>query len=68
MLKGGEQIYVRDEKRTGVKIYSAHDGNLVAHIADLHKKAIYQILVMDDNINLITAGRDKVLKVTNIIS
>jgi len=41
---------------------------MVAHIADLHKKAIYQIIVMDDNVNLITAGRDKVLKVTNIIS
>ena len=68
LLKKGEQIYVRDEKRTGVKIFSAQDGSLVAHIADLHKKAIYQIKIFEDNLNMITVGRDKVLKTTQIVS
>jgi hypothetical protein len=27
MFKGGDQIYVRDEKRTGIKIFSTQDGS-----------------------------------------
>jgi len=56
---------LRDEKRTGVKIFSLDDGALVCHITELHKKAIYNIQVMSDSRTIITGGKDKVLRVTD---
>lgn len=68
LIRDGTQVVLRDEKRTGVKIFSLDDGSMVAHLPELHKKAIYNIQVMQDNKTIVTGGKDKVLKVTDAAS
>ena len=59
---------MRDEKRTGIKIVSLEDGSVITKMPELHKKSIYNVLVSNDYKTLITAGKDKVVKATDLAS
>ena len=61
-IHGGDQIYVRDENKTGVKVYSVEDGNPIIHFEDIHTKPIYTIRVLADSDTMLTGGRDKCVK------
>jgi hypothetical protein len=45
LMRGGTEMVLRDEARTGIKIISLQDGSVTSTIPDIHKKAIMSILV-----------------------
>ena len=48
-MNGKEQMVVRDERRTGIKIVSLTDAAIIASIPEMHVKAITNITIMKDN-------------------
>ena len=51
-----------------VKIYSLEDGGLINYIDKMHSKPILSLCILDDMKTLISAGKDKKIKVWNIVN
>jgi len=49
LMTGKEQMVLRDERRTGLKVVSLSDGCLIASIPEMHFTSIMHILLMKDN-------------------
>ena len=56
-------IFMRDDKKNGVKILSLEDGSKIGEIKNLHKGDLNCVIVSKDNRHIITSGNDKKIKV-----
>jgi len=59
-------LILRSEDFKGVDIFTLEDGALISKIEKMHKKAIMTFCLLDDMKTLISAGKDKIVKVWNI--
>ena len=59
-------MIVRSEDYRGINIYTLEDGALISKIEKMHSKAILSLCLLDDMKTLISAGKDKKIKVWNI--
>jgi len=59
-------LIVRSEDYRGINIYTLEDGALISKIEKMHSKAILSLCLLDDMKTLISAGKDKNIKVWNI--
>jgi WD40 repeat protein len=59
-------LILRSEDFRGINIYTLEDGALISKIEKMHSKAIISICLLDDMKTLISAGKDKKIKVWNI--
>ena len=57
-------LIMRDNK-TGIKGVTLDNGGTLFTIDDIHQKSILCILIMNDNRNVITGGKDKCVTVTH---
>jgi WD40 repeat protein len=56
-------LIMRKENMKGVNILSLEDGTILSSIENMHTKAIMDFCILDDMNTLISAGRDKKIKV-----
>lgn len=56
-------LIIRKENMQGVNILSLEDGTVLSSIDQMHTKAILDFCILDDMNTLISAGRDKKIKV-----
>jgi len=61
-------IFFRDDSRMGLKSISVEDGTELAHMKDMHKKKILDFVLLQDQTTIITASKDKTIKVWDILS
>jgi WD40 repeat protein len=59
-------LILRSEDFKGVDIFTLEDGAQISKIEKMHKKAILAICLLNDMTTLISAGKDKTIKVWNI--
>ena len=59
VMLDGSQMIVRDNNRTGLKILSLEDGQIISQKSYMHEKSIMNFLIMSDNQTVITCGKDK---------
>ena len=59
-------LVLRSENYRGINIFTLEDGTLISKIENMHSKAILSICLLDDMKRLITAGKDKKIKVWNV--
>ncbi len=59
-------MILRSEDYKGINIYTLEDGALISKIEKMHSKAILSLCLLDDMKTLISAGKDKKIKIWNI--
>jgi hypothetical protein len=61
-------LILRSEDFKGINIFTLEDGALISKIEKMHSKAIISLCLLDDMKTLISAGKDKKIKVWNIVN
>ncbi len=61
-------MILRSEDFKGINIFTLEDGALISKIEKMHSKAIISLCLLDDMKTLISAGKDKKIKVWNIVN
>lgn len=56
-------IFARGENNKGVIMYSLFDGSVITQMSAMHTNYIFQFLVTRDKKTVITAGKDKKIKI-----
>jgi len=59
-------LILRSEDSKGAEIFTLEDGAQISKIEKMHKKAIMTFCLLDDMKTLISAGKDRLVKVWNI--